>query len=60
MSLSIPTNPATFKDWADRACVDWPADLQTLAYQAWREMQSGKTELFDKFTAQYEARVNAR
>ena len=56
----ISSNPTTFKDWADHACVDWPADLQVLAYQAWREMQNGKCELFDKFKAQYEARINAR
>jgi hypothetical protein len=46
--MTIPDSPAAFKEWADRACVDWPAELQAIAYRAWRDNE------IEKFKVEYE------
>jgi hypothetical protein len=44
----VPDSQAAFKEWADRACVDWPGELQAIAYRAWRDNE------IDKFKVEYE------
>ena len=54
MTETIPTNIDKFKQWADRACVDWPGDLQAKAYTAWIRWNA-KDGSFEKFVDAYSA-----
>jgi hypothetical protein len=54
--MIVPTDPTKFKEWADRVCGAWPADLQAKAYRAWHGLEKNSqddfrvfTEAFDKF-----------
>ena len=35
----VPLDPASFKRWAEYACVEWPVDLMKLAFRTWEQMR---------------------
>ena len=50
----IPDNADSFKEWADRVCVDWPAQLQGQSWKAWHYLVVTSADDFSKFKEQYE------
>jgi len=52
---TIPQTADAFKDWVDRECDKWPAELQAMAYGAWRTMQGSTLWMatLDSFTVCY-------
>ena len=51
--MTVPTEPMPFKTWADRACVDWPGELQAQAYRAWQGMIKADNTEREKFEADW-------
>ena len=58
----LPTDPATFKKWADAACVDWPGELQIDAYRAWQYLEGRSFRSVadhEAFVAKYKQHIGA-
>ena len=53
---TIPQTADAFKAWADRECGKWPAELQSQAFNVWKEMfkdEPGWLHAHNEFSENY-------